>query len=341
MKNDVAPASYDKLLEIRNLRTYFYTSDGVVPAVDGIDLSIPRGRTVGLVGESGCGKSVTSLSIMRLIPPPGKILAGSTITLDGTNVLALSQEQMYEIRGGRISMIFQEPMTSLNPVFTIGDQIAEAILAHRKVSKEQARKDTIDLLTQVGISQPEQRYKSYPHEMSGGMRQRVMIAMALSCEPELIICDEPTTALDVTIQAQILELLKELKGRKNTALLLITHDLGVIAEMADEVAVMYAGKIVEHADIITLFKTPKHPYTQGLLGSIPMLKTDRLARLTVIPGTVPNLLRLPPGCRFAPRCPHVMAICREREPDLLPSEKSQVACWLYAKEPAAAAVGGN
>jgi oligopeptide/dipeptide ABC transporter ATP-binding protein len=238
-------------------------------------------------------------------------------------------------------MIFQEPMTSLNPVFTIGDQIAEAILAHRKVSRDQARKDTIDLLTQVGIPQPEQRYKAYPHEMSGGMRQRVMIAMALSCEPELIICDEPTTALDVTIQAQILDLLKELKGRKNTALLLITHDLGVIAEMADEVAVMYAGKIVEHADSLTLFKTPKHPYTQGLLGSIPMLQTDRLARLTVIPGTVPNLLRLPPGCRFAPRCPHVMAICREREPDLLSVEKTQVACWLYATEPATTAVGAN
>jgi oligopeptide/dipeptide ABC transporter ATP-binding protein len=248
---------------------------------------------------------------------------------------------MYEVRGGRISMIFQEPMTSLNPVFTIGDQIAEAILAHKKVTGEQARQETIDLLTQVGIPQPEQRYKAYPHEMSGGMRQRVMIAMALSCQPELIICDEPTTALDVTIQAQILELLKELKRKRNTALLLITHDLGVIAEMAEEVAVMYAGKIVEHTDVFTLFREPKHPYTQGLLGSIPMLATDRAARLTVISGTVPNLLRLPPGCRFAPRCPHVMSICREREPTLLTDDKTQVACWLYAKEPATAPPGGH
>jgi oligopeptide/dipeptide ABC transporter ATP-binding protein len=248
-------------------------------------------------------------------------------------------------------MIFQEPMTSLNPVFTVGDQISEAILAHKKVSAAQARQETIGLLQQVGIPQPEQRYKAYPHEMSGGMRQRVMIAMALSCQPELIICDEPTTALDVTIQAQILELLKQLKRQRNTALLLITHDLGVIAEMAEEVAVMYAGKIVEQADVVTLFKQPKHPYTQGLLSSIPMLQTDRTTRLNVISGTVPNLLRLPPGCRFAPRCPFAMAICREREPELMPSEQTQVACWLYqegavataAREPAIpqAPVGGS
>jgi oligopeptide/dipeptide ABC transporter ATP-binding protein len=229
-------------------------------------------------------------------------------------------------------MIFQEPMTSLNPVFTVGDQIAEAILAHKKVNRSQARLETIDLLRQVGIPQPEQRFDSYPHEMSGGMRQRVMIAMALSCQPELIICDEPTTALDVTIQAQILELLKELKRNRNTALLLITHDLGVIAEMAEEVAVMYAGKVVEQADVFTLFKEPKHPYTQGLLGSIPVLASDRANRLNVISGTVPNLLRLPPGCRFAPRCPEVMGICREREPALLDSDKSKVACWLYSQD---------
>jgi oligopeptide/dipeptide ABC transporter ATP-binding protein len=291
---------------------------------------------MGLVGESGCGKSVTSLSVMRLVPPPGKIVEGSEIALGGTNLVELSQEQMYEIRGGRVSMIFQEPMTSLNPVFTVGDQIAEAILAHKKVSREEARKQTVELLRQVGIPQPEQRYKAYPHEMSGGMRQRVMIAMALSCQPELIICDEPTTALDVTIQAQILELLKELKEQRNTALLLITHDLGVIAEMAEEVAVMYAGKIVEQADVVTLFKEPKHPYTQGLLASIPMLATDRATRLNVIKGTVPNLLRLPPGCRFAPRCPHAMPICVEREPELLPNGQSRVACWLYDRVPAAA-----
>jgi oligopeptide/dipeptide ABC transporter ATP-binding protein len=339
MMNAIQTNGHGELLRIRNLRTYFYTSDGVVPAVDGIDLVIERGRTMGLVGESGCGKSVTSLSIMRLVPPPGKIVDGSEIDLDGTNLLALSQEQMYSVRGGRVSMIFQEPMTSLNPVFTVGDQIAEAILAHKKVSSSQAKKETIELLRQVGIPQPEQRYSSYPHEMSGGMRQRVMIAMALSCQPELIICDEPTTALDVTIQAQILELLKELKRQQNTALLLITHDLGVIAEMAEEVAVMYAGKIVEQADVVTLFKQPKHPYTQGLLASIPMLNSDRATRLNVITGTVPNLLRLPTGCRFAPRCPQAMPICREREPALLQHEKTKVACWLYPTSATAGAAG--
>ena len=334
-----------ELLRVRNLKTYFYTSDGVVPAVDGIDLTIKRGQTVGLVGESGCGKSVTSLSIMRLVSPPGRIVGESEIDLDGTNLVKVSEEKMYEIRGGRISMIFQEPMTSLNPVFTIGAQISEAILAHKKVSPAEARQETIDLLQQVGIPQPEQRYKAYPHEMSGGMRQRVMIAMALSCQPELIIADEPTTALDVTIQAQILELLKDLKSKHNTALLLITHDLGVIAEMAEEVAVMYAGKIVEYADVVTLFKQPKHPYTQGLLHSIPMLATDRSIPLNVIKGTVPNLLHLPSGCRFAPRCPQVMPVCREREPSLLPHEKSRVACWLYdssgATSIAEANRGGN
>jgi oligopeptide/dipeptide ABC transporter ATP-binding protein len=341
MVNDSRPNGHGDLLQIHNLRTYFYTSDGVVPAVDGIDLTIQRGRTVGLVGESGCGKSVTSLSIMRLVPPPGKIVAGSEIVLDGINLLGLTQEQMYEVRGGRVSMIFQEPMTSLNPVFTVGDQIAEAILAHKKVSNAQAHDETVGLLRQVGISQPEQRYKAYPHEMSGGMRQRVMIAMALSCQPELVIADEPTTALDVTIQAQILELLKDLKRDRNTALLLITHDLGVIAEMAEDVAVMYAGKIVEQADVITLFKQPKHPYTQGLLGSIPMLSSDRTTRLNVISGTVPNLLRLQPGCRFAPRCPYAMAVCREREPELMTRDKTRVACWLYDSAVVTAPTGGN
>jgi oligopeptide transport system ATP-binding protein len=339
--NETAQNGHDELLRIHNLRTYFYTSDGVVPAVDGIDLTIHRGQTVGLVGESGCGKSVTSLSIMRLVPPPGQIVSGSEIALDGTNLLDLSQEQMYAVRGGRISMIFQEPMTSLNPVFTVGDQISEAILAHKKVSRAEAQQQTIELLRQVGIPQPEQRIKAYPHEMSGGMRQRVMIAMALSCQPELVIADEPTTALDVTIQAQILELLKELKQRQNSALLLITHDLGVIAEMAEEVAVMYAGKIVEHSDVITVFKNPKHPYTKGLLSSIPMLNSDRRQRLNVIQGTVPNLLRLAPGCRFAPRCPSAMAVCREREPALLLHEKTEVACWLYSDGHASATPGGN
>ncbi len=328
MKNETNNG-HGELLRIGNLRTYFYTSDGIVPAVDGVDLVIERGRTVGLVGESGCGKSVTSLSIMRLVPPPGKIVEGSRILLDGVDLLGLTQEQMYEVRGGRIAMIFQEPMTSLNPVFTVGDQIAEAILTHKKVSKGQAREETIGLLRQVGIPQPEERYKAYPHEMSGGMRQRVMIAMALSCQPELIIADEPTTALDVTIQAQILELLRRLKEDQNTALLLITHDLGVIAEMAQEVAVMYAGKIVEQTDVTTLFRDPKHPYTQGLLASIPALDSDRSARLNVIKGTVPNLVKLLPGCRFAPRCPFVMPVCREREPTLNLHGDTRVACWLY------------
>ncbi|MGH2457924.1 MAG: ABC transporter ATP-binding protein [Chloroflexota bacterium] len=328
---------HDELLRIGNLRTYFYTSDGVVPAVDGIDLAIQRGRTVGLVGESGCGKSVTSLSIMRLVPPPGKIVEGSAIVLDGVNLLGLSQEKMYEVRGGRIAMIFQEPMTSLNPVFTVGDQIAEAILTHKKVGKGQAREETIGLLRQVGIPQPEDRYRAYPHELRGGMRQRVMIAMALSCQPELIIADEPTTALDVTIQAQILELLRSLTEERNTALLLITHDLGVIAEMAQEVAVMYAGKIVEQAEVATLFREPKHPYTQGLLASIPALDSDRSVRLNVIKGTVPNLVKLPPGCRFAPRCPFAMPVCREREPSLTAHGETRVACWLYENVPA----GGN
>ena len=327
----------DELLRISNLRTYFYTSDGVIPAVDGIDLVIQRGKTVGLVGESGCGKSVTALSIMQLVPPPGRILPGSRILLEGVDLLSLRPEQMYDIRGARIAMIFQEPMTSLNPVFTVGDQIAEAILTHKRVGRGQAREETIELLRQVGIPQPEQRYHAYPHELSGGMRQRVMIAMALSCQPELIIADEPTTALDVTIQAQILELLRSLAEKHSTALLLITHDLGVIAEMAQEVAVMYAGKIVEQADVVTLFREPKHPYTRGLLASIPLLTSDRSVPLTMIKGTVPNLARLPPGCRFAPRCPHVMPICREKEPELTSHGATRVACWLY--EPAV--VGGE
>jgi len=267
------------------------------------------------------------------VPPPGRVVAGSEILLDGVDLLRYTEEQMYAVRGARISMIFQEPMTSLNPVFTIGDQIAEAILTHKKVSHTQAREETIELLRQVGISQPEQRFKAYPHEMSGGMRQRVMIAMALSCQPELIIADEPTTALDVTIQAQILELLGELKAKQNTALLLITHDLGVIAEMAQEVAVMYAGKIVEQTDVLTLFREPKHPYTKGLLASIPMLASDRSTPLNVIQGTVPSLTRLPPGCRFAPRCPQAMAVCREREPSLLSQGATKVACWLYENQP--------
>jgi oligopeptide/dipeptide ABC transporter ATP-binding protein len=319
----------EAMLRVKSLKTHFFTADGVVRAVDGVDFAIKRGQTMGLVGESGCGKSVTSLSIMRLIAPPGKIVGGE-IVLDGTDLLRLDEEDMYEVRGNRISMIFQEPMTSLNPVFTIGDQIAEAVLVHEKVSREQAKKRAIEMLGLVGIPQPQQRYNAYPHEMSGGMRQRVMIAMALSCSPEILIADEPTTALDVTIQAQILELMKSLKERTGMALLLITHDLGVVAEMADEVAVMYAGQIVEQSEVLPLFKDPKHPYTQGLLASIPKLATDPGERLTVIQGTVPNLLRLPVGCRFAARCPHVMPVCREVDPLLgTLDDGRKVRCHLY------------
>jgi oligopeptide/dipeptide ABC transporter ATP-binding protein len=327
--NGAARPSEQPMLQVKGLRTHFFTADGVVRAVDGVDFTISRGQTVGLVGESGCGKSVTSLSIMRLIAPPGKV-AGGEILLDGTDLLKLDEDEMYNIRGNRVSMIFQEPMTSLNPVFTVGDQIAEAVLVHQKTSKEQAKKRAIEMLGLVGIPQPQQRYNAYPHEMSGGMRQRVMIAMALSCNPEVLIADEPTTALDVTIQAQILELMKDLKERSRMGLLLITHDLGVVAEMCEEVCVMYAGQIVEQADVLSLFKDPKHPYTQGLLASIPTLATDPGERLNVIQGTVPNLLRLPPGCRFAGRCPHVMPICREVDPLLGELEGGRkVRCHLY------------
>ena len=330
--SEETPLSNNLLLDVRGLKTYFYTSDGTVPAVDGIDLSMQEGQTLGLVGESGCGKSVTALSVMRLIAPPGKIIEGD-IFFQGVNLLKLKEEEMYNIRGNKISMIFQEPMTSLNPVFTIGDQISEAILIHQGVDKATARDRTIEMLTMVGIPNPDQRFKSYPHEMSGGMRQRVMIAMALSCNPQLLIADEPTTALDVTIQAQILELMRELKNRIGLSIMLITHDLGVIAEMAQVVAVMYVGRIVEQADVITLYKSPKHPYTQGLLSSIPTLSTSRDERLTVIKGSVPNLYALPQGCPFAPRCPHVFNRCHVEYPDLMPvANQHLVRCWLYTDE---------
>jgi oligopeptide/dipeptide ABC transporter ATP-binding protein len=337
--NGAARTDEQPMLQVKGLKTHFFTADGVVRAVDGVDFTISRGQTLGLVGESGCGKSVTSLSIMRLIAPPGRNVEGQ-ILLDGTDLLKLEEDEMYSVRGNRISMIFQEPMTSLNPVFTVGDQISEAVLVHQKVSKEQAKKRAIEMLGLVGIPQPAGRYSAYPHEMSGGMRQRVMIAMALSCNPELLIADEPTTALDVTIQAQILELMKDIKERSHTGLLLITHDLGVVAEMADEVCVMYAGQIVEQADVLDLFKDPKHPYTQGLLASIPTLATDPAQRLNVIQGTVPNLLRLPVGCRFAGRCPFVMPVCREVDPLLgTLDDGRKVRCHLYpVSTPAGAAV---
>ena len=318
----------ERLVEVRNLKTYFHTEDGVVPSVDGVSLHIHRGETLGVVGESGCGKSVTSLSIMRLIPiPPGQI-AGGEIIFEGEDLLKKSEAAMRKIRGNEISMIFQEPMTSLNPVYTCGDQIAEAIELHQGLNRKEAMAKAVEMLRLVGIPSPEQRAHEYPHQLSGGMRQRVMIAMALSCNPKLLIADEPTTALDVTIQAQILELMKKLKRELGMAIMLITHDLGVIAEMAERVIVMYAGKVVEEADVVSLFRKPLHPYTEGLLRSIPRLDGDK-ERLHVIEGVVPNPLRLPPGCRFNPRCPYAKDICRAKEPPLAETSPGrQVACWL-------------
>ncbi|MBE3574526.1 MAG: ABC transporter ATP-binding protein [Firmicutes bacterium] len=317
----------ERLLEIHDLRTYFYTEDGVVPAVDGVDFTLDKGETLGLVGESGCGKSVTSLTIMGLIPkPPGKVVSGQ-ILFGGEDLLKKTEAEMRRIRGNEISMIFQEPMTSLNPVYTVGDQIMEVLILHQKLSKAQARRKTIEMLKLVGIPEADKRIDEYPHQMSGGMRQRVMIAMALSCNPKLLIADEPTTALDVTIQAQILDLMRKLRDELKTSILLITHDMGVIAEMADKVAVMYTGKVVEAADVRTIFADPRHPYTIGLLGSIPKLHEDQ-DRLHTIAGTVPNPFAMPRGCRFHPRCEFARDICRQLEPPLLEAGGGhQVACW--------------
>ncbi|MCA1598561.1 MAG: ABC transporter ATP-binding protein, partial [Chloroflexi bacterium] len=311
-----------------DLKTYFKSMDGTVKAVDGVDFSLKPGQTLGVVGESGCGKSVTSLSIMRLVDRPG-FLAGGQLMFRGRDLAKISEKEMRGVRGDEISMIFQEPMTSLNPVFTVGNQVREAITEHRKISKSDADTRTVDLFRMVGIPSPERRVKDYPHNMSGGMRQRVMIAMALALQPDLLIADEPTTALDVTIQAQILELIRDLRTKNNTAVLLITHDIGVVAEMADEVVVMYTGKVVEHGSVQQVLKTPKHPYTVGLLNSIPSIG-QKGGRLNVIPGTVPSPLNLPKGCPFAPRCPHAMAICREQEPILKTLDDGSAArCWLY------------
>src|SRR5215510_4127933 len=320
------------LLEIRNLKTYFYTEDGIVRAVDGVDIEVYPGEVLGIVGESGCGKSVTSLSIMRLISKPGKIDAGE-ILLDGENLLNLSEEDMSKVRGNRISMIFQQPQTALNPVFKVGDQLAEVLNVHQDMGKEAGWKRAVALLKMVGVPDPERRAEAFPHELSGGMAQRVMIAMALACVPELLIADEPTTALDVNIQAQILDLMRDLRREMGTSVVLITHDLGVVAEMADRVAVMYAGEIVEQTDVNTLFDQPLHPYTQGLIGSIPILGEIK-EKLDVIPGTVPNLVNLPPGCRFAPRCQarfkYNCTICAEVKPELTEVKPGHfVRCWLY------------
>ena len=320
------------LLEINNLHTYFQTREGLVCAVDGVSFYLDRGELLGLVGESGCGKSMTALSIMRLIAPPGKIVDGE-ILFDGKDLLKISDAEMRQMRGDDIAMIFQDPMTSLNPVFTVGEQIAEALRLHRKMSHKEARAAAIDAMREVAIPDPARRINDYPHQLSGGMRQRVMIAMALACNPKLLIADEPTTALDVTIQAQILELLNDLRKQRELAVLLITHDLGVVAEVADRVAVMYTGRIVEESPVDELFARPKHPYTEGLLRSVPKLTGDdviKKERLETIEGVVPRPTDLPPGCHFAPRCPHRMPRCTEGTIPLYQLEGGvQVRCVLY------------
>jgi len=328
------------LLEVNNLETHFPTRAGMVRAVNGVSFYLDSGELLGLVGESGCGKSITALSIMRLIAPPGKIVGGQ-IAFDGKNLLQLSEAEMRQIRGDDIAMIFQDPMTSLNPVFTVGEQIAEALRLHRKLSRKAARAAAIEAMQEVAIPDPVRRVDDYPHQLSGGMRQRVMIAMALACDPKLLIADEPTTALDVTIQAQILELLDELRKNRELAVLLITHDLGVVAEVADRVAVMYTGKIVEESPVEELFARPKHPYTEGLLRSVPKLTSATVAkkeRLETIEGTVPSPTDLPPGCHFAPRCPHRMPRCTEEEIPLYDLEGGvKVRCVLFDLAAAVAA----
>ncbi|MEQ8786861.1 MAG: ABC transporter ATP-binding protein [Pirellulaceae bacterium] len=313
----------DPLVEIQNLRTHFFTDEGVVKAVEDVSLTIPKGKTLGLVGESGCGKSVTAMSVIRLISSPGKIVSGSIKFHDEKKTVELTElpePEMRKYRGSKISMIFQEPMTSLNPVFTIGAQIMEGIRLHQKVSKAEAKQKTIEMLAKVKIPAPERRIHEYPHQFSGGMRQRVMIAMSLACNPRLLIADEPSTALDVTIQAQILDLLRELQQENGMSILLITHDLGVIAEMADEVAVMYASKVVEQAPVVELFQNRRHPYTHGLFDSKPKPGMHRDQDLYAIKGMVPSPLRFPPGCKFHPRCPYCEEKCTQEEPELLQLE---------------------
>lgn len=322
----------NNILQIKNLKTHFFTEAGIVRAVDGIDLTVKRGEVLGVVGESGCGKSVTSLSVMRLISQPGRIVEGQII-FDDTDLVNLPEDKMTEIRGNRISMIFQQPKSSLNPVFRVGDQLTEVLHIHQDLSKDEANQRAVELLRMVGIPEPEARIQAYPHELSGGMAQRVMIAMALACVPELLIADEPTTALDVTIQAQILDLMRNLLVKMDTAIILITHDLGVVAEMCDRVDVMYAGRIVEKAPIVELFQNPKHPYTSALIGSTPILgQADK--ELTTIPGSVPNLIDLPAGCKFAPRCQaridNALEKCTIEEPALKVIAKDHwTRCWLY------------
>ena len=330
----------EPLLEIKGLRTYFYMKDGVAKAVDNVSLQIKPGETLGIAGESGCGKSVTALSIIRLLQePPARIVGGTIDFSTRGDLTKLTQAEMRKIRGNEISMIFQEPMTSLNPVFRIGRQMSETIKVHQNVSAKEALNRTVELLKMVGLSAPEKQIKDYPHQLSGGMRQRVMIAMALSCNPKLMLADEPTTALDVTIQAQILNLMNELKKRIGTAIMLITHDLGVIAKMAQHVCVMYAGVVVETADVVTLFSNPLHPYTIGLLASLPRphRKGEQKQRLNTIRGIVPSLLNLPGGCKFSDRCPNVFEPCKKWEPPLVsvtgPKGRHLVSCWLHHTPP--------
>lgn len=323
------------LLKISDLKTYFFTEDGIVKAVDGVSFQIRPGEVMGIVGESGSGKSVTALSIMRLIGVPGRIVSGE-ITFENRSILKLSDPEMRSIRGNQISMIFQQPQSSLNPVYTVGDQLSEAFLIHTDLSKKDAWKRTVELLRNVGIPDPEKKAHAYPHEMSGGQAQRVMIAMALALKPKILIADEPTTALDVTIQAQILRLVLDLRDQLGTAIMLITHDLGIIAETADWVAVMYAGQIVEQASVTDLFERPWHPYTQGLINSIPVLGEEK-KRLDVIPGSVPNMILIPSGCRFSPRCrarsEYGLSICLEKEPGIQTFQNGHsIRCWLYQNQ---------
>ncbi|MEC1179712.1 ABC transporter ATP-binding protein [Metasolibacillus meyeri] len=321
----------ENILEVNNLQTVFTTDGGEVRAVDGVSFVVPKGKTIGIVGESGSGKSITSLSILQLLAKNGKIKEGE-ILFKGKDLRKLTDKQMRDVRGNQISMIFQEPMTSLNPVYTVGQQISETLIIHKKISKQEAMKQSVEMLKLVGIPSPEKRVKQYPHELSGGMRQRVMIAMALACDPEILIADEPTTALDVTIQAQILELIRDLQNRLGMSVIMITHDLGVVAETCDYVAVMYAGQVVEYSDVRSLFKNPKHPYTLGLLNSLPRHDVDQ-EKLIPIKGMVPSPYDMPIGCRFAPRCPVATQGCHSKPPTLeRVANNEQIRCWMYSDE---------
>ena len=322
----------ETVLEVKNLQTYFYSSEGVAKAVDGVCFTLQKGETLGIVGESGCGKSMTSLSLLRLVPsPPGKIINGE-ILLNNTDILKLSDEELRKIRGNKISMIFQEPMTSLNPVLSVGEQIAESIRLHQGLSRKEAWQKAVDMIRLVGIPAPEKRAKQEPYQLSGGMRQRIMIAMALACTPDVLIADEPTTALDVTIQAQIIDIIQNLQKQLGMSIIFITHDLGVVAEICDKIAVMYAGQVVEEGTTESLFEKPLHPYTNGLIQSLPKLYEDQ-EELSTIHGTVPSPYNYPTGCRYAERCPFASDVCREKQPELLTVElEKKVRCWMYSKE---------